>query len=1300
MPQRNPLATPGSKSLDRPWHLFGRALLVFVLLFTALVPSYSGLSLPILGSTTNNALAAASDIVISQVYGGGGSTNATHRNDFVEIFNRGNNPVSISAWSIQYASATGTGGFGGSDVQITEIPVGTTLNPGKYLLIRGDSSGSNGTILTADVTDTGPINLSATGGKVVLVKDSTPLGCNGGSTACNTDQLARIADLVGYGTANFSETAPVGALSVGTSAQRNGSGCTDTDNNSNDFTIATPNPRNSSTPTATCGTPANNPPTITAPANPITTVQQDAAPFTVSLSGSDDNNAFTWSATAGVGIASVTVASGQGTNTVGYQVTLQAGFTGTASFTATLSDGINPAVNQTVNIQVNGNTPNLAVNPTSLNFSATQGGPDPANQSIQISSTISSVPFTAVATTNTGGNWLGLLPANPTNGNTPATVTATATLGALGAGTYTGTVTVTNTNNLADVKAIPVTLTVSAAVVITRIHTIQGNGGLGQQWKSPLEGQTGVTTEGVVTAKRSNGFWLQDPNPDGDPNTSEGIFVFSTNTTFLATAQEGRLVRVTGRVTEFRQFSPTACAADTKPTITEIDQVASVTDIGAGTITPTVLSYNRTGPNIRQIPTQTIYSTPGANQEDGIDFWESLEGMLVQVDDALVIGPSDTNGTSFHTAFVLADNGAGATISGTVGLNQRKSLALSPTDFNPERILLVLPVPGPYLSTGDKFTAPLVGNVDIDCFTSPAIKLKTTVNAGSIDTAGRVAREVLPTLTNPDHLRVSNMNVENLGGNSPQAKFDALADQIVNNLKTPDIITLEEVQDDNGATNDAVVTADLTLNKLRQAVFIKSSSVISYSFAYISPLDDTNGGQPGGNIRVAFFYRTDRGLSFVNKPGGDAITANTILPDGSLQFSPGLISPTNTAFNSSRKPLAGEFNFKGQRLIVIGNHWNSKGGDNGLYGLAQPPVLSSEVQRNQQATIVRGFINDIQAANPGANIVVNGDLNDFEFSNPLNIVKTGPTSAGNLINGIETIPLTADRYTYKFEGNAQSLDHALYSQPLASRVVEVDAVHINADYATTDPLRASDHDPVTVVFNFGGCANPLLVTKNADDGTFESDADCGSLSYAINAANSSPSAGPVVISFTNTITQITLTGVGLPVLNRVSPTSPLVLNAGCEVGVGGRGVPKVQLTTSAAITIGFTLGNNVALGGFKITGFSGEGIRVTGSGNNIGCNWIGTTDGVTALPNGVGIHIMSGASGNSLGAVAAGQFSGNLISGNTGVGLLVEGKPNNMAYYNLIGYTADGTTALPNLGGGLKVLGGQLIMGLGNRIRR
>ena len=308
---------------------------------------------------------AASDVVISQVYGAGGNSGATRNADFVELFNRGTAEVTLTGWSLQYASATGTGNFGSTATLITELP-SITLQPGQYYLVQ-EAGGANGSPLPAPInhTDPTPIAMAAGAGKIALVRTSAPLGCNGTPNACTATALANIADLVGYGGANFFEgSGPAPAPSTTLAVFRKAGGCQDTDNNANDFVAAAVAPRNTATTAATCG---NNAPAITAPADPAVIVLQDAAPFSVSIGGSDDNNIFNWSASPGTGIASVTVTSGQGTANVTYGVTVQAGFNGTATFTATLSDNVNLAVSRTVKIQVN---PIVVNNPPSIDTPA------------------------------------------------------------------------------------------------------------------------------------------------------------------------------------------------------------------------------------------------------------------------------------------------------------------------------------------------------------------------------------------------------------------------------------------------------------------------------------------------------------------------------------------------------------------------------------------------------------------------------------------------------------------------------------------------------------------------------------------------------------------------------------------------------------------------------------------------------------------------------------------------------------------------------------------------------------------
>src|SRR3954468_10002730 len=164
--------------------------------------SRAGLALGLLTMLmlTAGALPAAANppgtgLVISQVYGGGGNANATYTHDFVELFNPTSASVSLEGWSLQYASATGTGNLGASTTQLT--PLSGSIEPGKYVLVREASNAAVGTSLPEPyVADDTPIAMAAGAGKVALVNTTTPLGCNGGSTTCTPASPATIVHLV------------------------------------------------------------------------------------------------------------------------------------------------------------------------------------------------------------------------------------------------------------------------------------------------------------------------------------------------------------------------------------------------------------------------------------------------------------------------------------------------------------------------------------------------------------------------------------------------------------------------------------------------------------------------------------------------------------------------------------------------------------------------------------------------------------------------------------------------------------------------------------------------------------------------------------------------------------------------------------------------------------------------------------------------------------------------------------------------------------------------------------------------
>lgn len=665
------------------------------------------------------------------------------------------------------------------------------------------------------------------------------------------------------------------------------------------------------------------------------------------------------------------------------------------------------------------------------------------------------------------------------------------------------------------------TLIVSGQV---HIHDIQES-----RHYSLLTGQAVTDVPGIVTVVRSTGFYMQDPTPDNDPATSEGIFVFINGAPSVSV---GDSVLVDGTVNEFYSGGIGANGLST----TEISASnANVTIQSSGNPLP---PYTIIGNGGRIPPNQIIDNDSNGDvnnntafdpDQDGIDFYESLEGMLVQVNNALVVGSTNS---SFGEIGIVGDNGANATVISARGVN-----VIQEGDFNPERIIIddTIITAEPTVLVGDTFTGPIVGVID---YSFGNFKLFNTVALPSV-VSGGLAQETTTLTPSSTQLLISTFNVENLDPGDGQAKFDTLAGMITNNLNSPDIVSLEEMQDNNGPTDNGVVDADVTFGMLIDA--IAAAGGPTYEYRQINPVNDQDGGEPGGNIRVGFLFRPDR-VTFIDRPGGGSTIATTVAmgPSGvELSSSPGRIDPNNAAFNASRKPLAGEFMFNGQKVFIIANHFKSKGGDQPLFGRFQPPVLASEVQRIAQAAIVNAFVQDIQALDPQAYVVVLGDLNDFQFSNPL------ITLTGNEMKALAYRLPVEERYSYVFDDNGQVLDHVVVSNNLYDTAI-ADFVHLNAEFPPA--TRASDHDPMAALLTI--VEPPLIVWVD---------------SVAIDGAVT----GPVTptYSFTGTVTPISAT---LPVTFTWTATeqTPVV-----DVVSGTQSVVNFTWVTTGTKTITVTASN-------------------------------------------------------------------------------------------------------------------------------
>lgn len=563
-----------------------------------------------------------------------------------------------------------------------------------------------------------------------------------------------------------------------------------------------------------------------------------------------------------------------------------------------------------------------------------------------------------------------------------------------------------------------------------KIRDIQG-----QSHTSPYKDKNVVDVSGVVThIEDGSNFYMQDPNPDDNSLTSEGILVYKP-THGLAV---GDHVTVSGLVKEW-VLDGYEEKLQTDLAMTEINaQSGQVTKVSSGNVLPPALVIGKdVTPPTSIIDNDQFRTFDPA--EDGIDFYESLEGMLVSIESPTVTGPQKYGEVPVITGQV---DGKAYTKEGTPLLTEENQ--------NPEKMLLQLDDRTFVTKAGDSFNGTVTGVVS---YTFSNFKILTkAANLPELNERERT-NEVTTIQKEEDKLTIAGYNIENFAA-SDTVKRDKLASSMVENLGSPDIIGLVEVLDESGETNNGVVKADANYKALSDA--IKGFGGPTYAWTEIAPLDGKDGGVPGGNIRVGYLYNPER-VTLNEAPKGDATSA-VAYENGSLTLNPGRIDPTNSAFNSSRKPLAAEFTFQGEEVVVINNHFNSKGGDQPLFGKNQPPYLESEAQRIEIAKIVNNFVSDIKEKNEDANVVVLGDLNDFEFSAPLAALK-----GDDLTNLVETLP-AFERYTYNYQGNAQVLDHILVSNNLAE-TAKLDIVNFNSPYME-EHGRASDHDALVAQLDF------------------------------------------------------------------------------------------------------------------------------------------------------------------------------------------------------------------------------------------
>jgi predicted extracellular nuclease len=757
-------------------------------------------------------------------------------------------------------------------------------------------------------------------------------------------------------------------------------------------------------------------------------------------------------------------------------------------------------------------------------------------------------------------------------------------------------------------------------ISVTKIYDIQG-----AAHASPFNG-TSVLTEGVVTAidtTGAKGFWIQDQTGDGNAATSDAVFVF-TNSDVTSAVHVGDLVDVSGTVNEFSGVDPNNLP------ITEIDSdLSKIAVVGTGHIDPLIIGAGGVLP-----PTEVIdndhFGTFDPSQ-DAVDFYESIEGMLVTVTNSQATDSTFFNTAGAGSTWIVADNGAEAT-----GMDSRGSITIGANDLNPERIQIFADSGvsnlNPSYVVGDH-----PGNVTgvVSYFGGNYELIPTAIQNTTGSAPATVPRESTMLTGDANHVTIGSYNLENLDPTDPQSKFDALGSDIAHNLGAPDIIGVEEIQDADGSGLGSNLSGTATLDKLIAS--ISAAGGPHYSYVEIDPSTaGQTGGEPGGNIRQAFLYNADR-VQFVNG------SLHNISDD----------DPTNgDAYNNSRMPLVANFSFNGQTITAVDVHNYSRGGSDEPFGLDQPAINSGDQRRIDQTSPVEHFVQQLEAADPTAHVAVMGDFNAFPFETTLTQLTTG----GILQNLSDLLPAN-EVFSYIFEGNAQLIDNMLVSPTLQSGA-QFDVVHVNS--GLPDTFRPTDHDPI--VSRLFVDTKPVAVADNAtvaDDATVnidvtanDIDADAGDTKTLVSVSSTALGGHVSVVggvaAYTADADSFDLIAVGQHVTDSFSyvmrdaqgltSTSTVTVTVnGIPTGptqTGDAGDNNLVGTNSSEKLDGGAGNDTLSAGGGAdtVAGGLGNDMMLGGSGSDS----LSASDGTDTLVGGDGNDVLSGNRGNDLFVFGAG----------------------------------------------------------------
>ena len=646
-----------------------------------------------------------------------------------------------------------------------------------------------------------------------------------------------------------------------------------------------------------------------------------------------------------------------------------------------------------------------------------------------------------------------------------------------------------------------------------KTYDIQSN-----RHRSPLWGKK-VTTSGIVTAL-SNVQWfprgidliIQDPNGDGRDDTSDALHVHLDGD--VTDIEIGDMIQVSGTVWERMTLEESQNMSKTV-----IRNVTSTKVLSKGNELPEPVIIGFDG---RQIPDQVLSTYKGnlnfktyLTLTDGIDFWESLEGMRVMVKNPRVTGflgghenLARQSVQRYITLFILPDGKRRKFMTTRAG-GQRENFMQG--DYTPEVIPLwtgnlsakgVLS-PEDYYNVGDVLEGDVIGNIsyEMNLFGGGEYTLvlpnleegvaKTTllrrevefnaftedINCDRIDpskTHWPIQCRPRTTLKGDDNkLTVATYNLKNLSSNEDgtidygNVRMEEMGTSIRFNLQCPDILNLVEVQDDNGQDLQGGTGANKTIDNIIKAAKCDEQGV-DYKAVNIDPLNHSEGGQPGGNIRVAMIYNSNR-VKFTarhDRPfNGNILNRElretTVTASGDLSVNPGRIFPLSKEFKNTRKSIVAQFEFRGAKVFVIGNHLNSKLGDSSFWGERQPPYIGSDEKRHASATLLSQFVRILNMKNANkANVIVLGDFN-AHFNERSMLALTNNGELTNLMFEDHITP-AEERYTHNYSGESSAIDFIFATQNLMRMDPKCEPIHINSDYMG----RLSDHDPVVARFSF------------------------------------------------------------------------------------------------------------------------------------------------------------------------------------------------------------------------------------------